>query len=182
MSGSDTLARPYAEAVFKRAKETGSTEQWSDMLAFLAAVMKDDRLSRAAVNPKVDRHAFTELLLDICKGHITEEGENLLKLLVANNRLNLAASIKELFEQYRAEDEGYIDVDVKTAFPIGDREQRQLTSALEKTLNKHVRLRTEEDDTLIGGVLIRAGDTVIDGSIRGQLQQLAKRLYSPKIS
>jgi F-type H+-transporting ATPase subunit delta len=177
MSGSATLARPYAEAVFKRAKETGSTEQWSDTLAFLAAVMNDDRLSRAAVNPKVDRHAFTELLLDICKGHITDEGENLLKLLVENNRLNQAASIQELFEQYRAEDEGYIDVDVKTAFPIDDRQQRQLTSALEKTFHKQVRLRTERDDTLIGGVLIRAGDTVIDGSIRGQLQQLAKRLY-----
>ena len=178
MSGSATLARPYAEAVFKRAKETGSTEPWSDMLAFLTAVMNDDRLSRAAVNPKVDRQAFSELLLDICKGHITPEGENLLKLLVANNRLNQVASIQELFEQYRADDEGYIDVDVKTAFPIGDREQRQLTSSLEKTFDKHVRLCTEEDEALIGGVLIRAGDTVIDGSVRGQLQQLAKRLYS----
>ena len=178
MSGSATLARPYAEAVFKRAKETGSTEQWSEMLAFLAAVMADVRLSQAAVNPKVDRQALTELLLDICKGHITEEGENLLKLLVENNRLNLAATIKELFEQYRAEDEGYIDVEVKTAFPIDDREQQQLTSVLDKTLHKQVRLRTEEDDTLIGGVLIRAGDKVIDGSIRGQLQQLAKRLYN----
>jgi len=178
MSGSATLARPYAEAVFKRAKETGSTEQWSEMLAFLAAVMQDDRLSRAAVNPKVDQQAFTDLLLDICTGHLTEEGENLLKLLVENNRLNQAPSIHALFEQYRAEEEGYLDVDVKTAFPIGDGEQQQLTSALEKTFHKHVRLRTEEDDTLIGGVLIRAGDTVIDGSIRGQLQQLAKRLYS----
>ncbi len=178
MSGSATLARPYAEAVFKRAKETGSTDRWSAMLAFLAAVMKDERLSRAAVNPKVDRQAFTELLLDICKGHITPEGENLLKLLIANNRLNETAAIQKLFEQYRAEDEGYIDVDVKTAFPIGDREQRQLTSVLEKTFHKQVRLRTEADDSLIGGALIRAGDTVIDGSIRGQLQQLAKRLYS----
>lgn len=178
MSGSATLARPYAEAVFKRSKETDSSEQWSETLAFLAAVMEDDRLSQAADNPRIEKKDFAELLLDICKGTIAKEGENFVKLLVENNRLTLAASIKELFEQYRAEDEGYVDVDVKTAFPIGDREQQRLVSSLEKTLNKNVHLHMEEDGTLIGGVLIRAGDKVIDGSIRGQLQQLAKKLYT----
>ena len=176
MTGSATLARPYAEAVFKRSKETDSSEQWSETLAFLAAVMEDDRLSQAADNPRIEKKDLAELLLDICKGHITEEGENFVKLLVENKRLMLAASIKQLFEQYKAEDEGYIDVDVTTAFPIGGPEQQQLESSLENTLNKKVRLHMEEDDALIGGVLIRAGDRVIDGSIRGQLQQLAKKL------
>ena len=176
MSELATLARPYAEALFKRSKETSTVAQWSDSLAFLAAVMSDQQLAAASVNPRIDSDKFIALLLDISTDQIDQEGENLIRLLVQNGRLNLLPQIAELFEQYRAEDENFIDVEVQSAFAVTKTEQQHLTSILEKSLKRKVHLTAEKDSDLIGGVVIRAGDTVIDASVRGQLQQLAKEL------
>lgn len=176
MSEIATLARPYAEAVFKRAKETGAAGKWSEMLRFLSVVMQDKDIAAASNNPKISRQRLTELLLDICADRVNEEGVNFIKLLVQNGRLSLAPYIAKLYEQYKADDEGYVDVDVLTAFSFNDEQQKQFTETLEKTLNKKVHMNVAVDKSLIGGVLIRAGDRVIDGSIKGQLQQLAKRL------
>lgn len=176
MSELATLARPYAEAVFKRAKETGSLAEWSDTLAFLAAVMEDKELAAASVNPKVDTDRFRDLLLDICEGHISDEGKNLVKLLVDNGRLNLIKAISRLFEALKAEHEGYVDVEVKTAFAPSDEDRAKFTSVLERTLHRTARLHIEVDDALIGGFVARAGDKVIDGSVKGMLRQLARRL------
>ncbi len=173
-----TLARPYAEAVFKRAKETGSSQEWSDNLDFLSIVMSDQELAAAADNPRIEQNRFTGLLLDICKGQISAEGENFVRLLVENGRLNLVSHIRQIFEEYRADDEGYIDAEVKTAFPLSNADQNDLVETLKKVLNRDVRLRVEEDKSLIGGVLVRAGNTVIDASVHGQLQKLSKKLYS----
>lgn len=176
MSEIATLARPYAEAVFKRAKETGAAGKWSEMLRFLSVVMQDKDIAAASNNPKISRQRLTELLLDICADRVNEEGVNFIKLLVQNGRLSLVSHIAKLYEQYKADDEGYVDVDVLTAFSFNDEQQKQFTETLEKTLNKKVHMNVAVDKSLIGGVLIRAGDRVIDGSIKGQLQQLAKRL------
>ncbi len=171
-----TLARPYAEAVFERAKEAGKTEQWSSMLAFLAAVVRDREMAAIIDNPKVSDEDLIRLLLDICGEQIDVEGANLIKLLVVNGRLTIVSYIARLYEEYRAEDEGYVDVTIASAFSMTKAEQKKLEAALEKRLDKKVHMNLEVDESLIGGVLVRAGDTVIDGSIRGQLQQLAKIL------
>ena len=176
MSELATLARPYAEAVFKRAKETETSEKWSDNLAFIATVLENELISEAADNPKFGKDNFLKLMLDICQGQIDQEGENFIKLLVENNRLKLAKYIADIYEQFRAEDEGYSDVRVSSAYSLTSDEQKKLTSTLKKVLNKEIHLTVVEDRSLIGGILIRAGDRVIDGSIKGQLQQLAKRL------
>jgi len=176
MSELATLARPYAAAVFKRSKETGTTEQWSKSLAFMSAVLKDKEISVVVDNPKVSKERLSALMLDICQGQVDEEGANFLKLLVQNNRLTLAPTISELFEAYKAESEGYVDVEVATAYAFTKEEKQRFTSTLEKTLSKKVHMNVTVDKSLIGGVLVRAGDRVIDGSIKGQLQQLAKRL------
>ncbi len=176
MSEIATLARPYAEAVFKRAKESDATAKWSEMLGFLSAVMQDKEIAAASGNPKISRQRLTALLLDICAGQVNDEGVNFVKLLVQNGRLSLVPHIAKLYEQYKADDEGYVDVDVLTAFSFSDEQQKQIAESLEKTLNKKVHINVAIDKSLIGGVLIRAGDRVIDGSIKGQLQQLAKRL------
>ncbi len=173
-----TLARPYSEAVFKRAKETQTTEEWSDTLAFLSGVMADKRMSAAAQNPRVERKGFVQMLLSICEDQISSEGQNFVKLLVQNNRLNLVRQIGRLYEELRAENEGYIEVDVSTAYSLSKVDRQQLTKSLEKALGKSVRLQVEIDKSLIGGVIIRAGDKVIDGTIKGQLEQLSKRLSS----
>ncbi|MGR9072141.1 MAG: F0F1 ATP synthase subunit delta [Gammaproteobacteria bacterium] len=171
-----TLARPYAEAAFKRAKETGSSAKWSEMLAFLAAVARDSGISSIANNPKISKDRFLQLLLDIGGKRIDAEGVNFVKLLVKNGRISLLPLISGLFEERKAEDEGYVDVSVATAFALTKEEEQKLAASLKKMLKKTVNLNVEVDQSLIGGVLIRAGDRVIDGSIKGRIQQLAKRL------
>ncbi len=176
MSEQATLARPYAEAAFKRAKETASMQNWSDSLTFLAAVISDKEISAVVDNPKVAKERLLSLMLDICQGHLDSEGENFLKTLIQYHRLSLSSAILTLFEQYKAEYEGYVDVQVTSAFSFSQEEHKKFTSTLENTLNKKVRMNVAVDKSLLGGVLVRAGDRVFDGSIRGRLQQLAKRL------
>ncbi len=176
MSDLATLARPYAEAIFKRAKETKATDKWTQMLALVSLVMQDNELIALVKNPKVAQDRIGQLVLEVCQGQLDDEGANFVKLLVQNDRLLLAPQIASLYEEYKAEDEGYVDVDVSSAFALTKAEEKNLITSLEKTLNKTVRLKAGVDKTLIGGFLARAGDIVIDGSIKGQLQQLAKRL------
>ena len=176
MSELATLARPYAVAVFKRAKETGSIAKWSQGLAFMSAVLRDQEISVIVDNPKVNTERLSALMLDICQEQVDGEGENFLKLLVQNKRLALVPYIAKIFEEYKADDEGYNDVEVTTAYAFSKEEKQTFASKLEKTLSKKIHMNVHVDKSLIGGVLVRAGDRVIDGSIRGQLQQLAKRL------
>ncbi|MGH8558439.1 MAG: F0F1 ATP synthase subunit delta [Methylococcales bacterium] len=173
-----TLARPYAEAVFKCAKQTGTAQQWSDNLKFLAIAMEERMLASAAANPGVAKSWVVDFLLDIGDGYLSREGGNFVRLLVENKRLNLISRIQSLFEAYRAADEGFIETELRTAFPLNKDAEKQLAKTLEKLLKRKVLFKIEEDKSLIGGVVIRAGDTVIDASVSGQLQKLAKKLYS----
>jgi F-type H+-transporting ATPase subunit delta len=176
MSELATLARPYAAAVFKRASESGNAEQWSQMLDFIAIVVKDNAIAIIIENPKVSQERLIQLLLDICQGQLNQEGENFLKLLVQNDRLTLAPQISSLYEAHKAHAEGYVDVDVKTAYAFTKEEQKKFTTTLEKTLAKKVRISVSVDKSLIGGFLAKAGDRVIDGSIKGRLQHMQKTL------
>ncbi len=176
MSELATIARPYAEAVFKRAKETGTSKKWSEMLAFLAALISDHDISVLVDNPKVGKDRLTKLLLDIAQGQINDEGTNFLKLLLQNNRLLILPAIADIYEQYKADDEGYIEVDLLTAYSLTKEEEKKMAEILEKSFQKKVHINITVDKSLIGGVFVRAGDHVIDGSIKGRLQQLAKQL------
>ena len=176
MSELATLARPYAEAVFKRAKELGNSQEWSDTLAFLSAIMQDESLAAIVNNPRVGEDKLTALLLDICQNQITGEANNFLKLLIENGRLKLLPQIAELFENYKADDEGYVDVDVITAYALTKAEEQSFATSLKKKLNKKINIHASVDKTLIGGFLVKSGDSLIHGSISGQLQQLAKRI------
>jgi F-type H+-transporting ATPase subunit delta len=178
MSESNTLARPYAVAAFRRAKETASADKWASQLEFLSAVMADDRIGRASNNPKVRREAFAQAFLGLCAGHLDRDGENFVRLLIQNQRLNLLGEIAELFNQFRADDEGYVDVDVASAFELTDDDRTKLSASLDAALGRRARLRTRVDGNLIGGVYIRAGDRVIDASIRGRIERLAKSLWN----
>lgn len=176
MSELATLARPYASAVFKRAKETAATEKWSEQLGFISAVVGNKDMAALVDNPKIKKDRLLELLLSVCQGKLENEGANFLKLLLQNNRLSLLPTIARLFEALKAEDEGYIEVDVFTAFALSKEAEKKFAASLEKTLSKKVHMNVALDKSLIGGVLVRAGDRVIDGSIRGQLQNLQKAL------
>lgn len=170
------LARPYSEAVYKIAKEKETAQEWSEMLELLSLVMNDQDISRAARNPRVGDERFIELVLDICSDKLNKEGVAFVKVLSENKRLNLVGKIAELYEQYRSDDEGYLTVDVRSAFPMDKEEQARLSKILGKQFGKEIRLNVDEDNSLIGGLIIRAGDKVIDGSVSGQIEQLAKQL------
>ncbi|MEE9356002.1 MAG: F0F1 ATP synthase subunit delta [Methylococcaceae bacterium] len=171
-----TLARPYAEAVFKRSKETSSAAEWSEMLRFLASLVKNEQLLSIIENPRISNEKLQSLLIDICAEHISKEGENFIRLLLQNNRLKLIPYVQTLFEEFRADDEGYLEVTVQSAFSLDAQQVKKLSTKLKNVLEKEVRLNVEIDKSLIGGILVRAGDRVIDGSVKGQLQQLAKIL------
>lgn len=171
-----TLARPYAEAVFKRASETGETGKWTDMLAFLTVVISDKQVLEILENPKTGKDRLGQFVLDIADGQVNAEGVNFLKLLIQNRRLTLIPAITELYEGYRADHEGYVKVDLSAAYALNKDEKLSMAATLEKLFKKKIHMHTSVDKSLIGGVYVQAGDQVIDGSIRGQLQQLAKQL------
>ena len=171
-----TLARPYSEAAFQRAKETGKAGAWSEALQFLSAVVQDPDMATIVNNPRISKDKIRQLLLDICQDQVDAEVINLLKLLIDNGKLKLLPSISVMYEQCKADDEGYVNVDLYTAYALTKAEQNKYVAMLEKHLNKKVNAVVSVDKSLIGGILAKAGDKVIDGSVSGQLHQLAKRL------
>ncbi|ORU90753.1 MAG: H(+)-transporting ATPase [Cycloclasticus sp. symbiont of Poecilosclerida sp. M] len=176
MAEQAALARPYAEAVFLMAEEKGQVDQWSDTLGFLAQVTSDELLKKISDNPKVSKDALEAAMIDICQGQMDGEGLNLVKLLIKNNRLQLAGEIAGQYEVKKAEKGGQLEVAVTSAFPVSDKDKKELEKSLSSSFGKQVKISVEEDSSLIGGMIIRAGDKVIDGSLSGQIQQLAKQL------
>lgn len=177
MSGeATTIARPYAEAAFARAVETEKLDLWADMLGFLASVASDPAMAGLIHNPRLDRNQMTELLLEICGGRLSEEGQNLVRLLAQNDRLPVVGEINKMFGSMKSAHEGALDVVVTAAFAVKPAQEQQIAKALRAKLGRDVRIVTEEDPELIGGIKIRAGDMVIDGSVAAQLSQLANEL------
>ncbi len=171
-----TIARPYAEAIFARAVETEKLDLWSDMLKLLSAVVVDPALDALIGSPKLDKIQLTELMLEIGGGRLSDEGQNLVKLLTANDRLAVVPEIANLFEVRKAEHQGSIDVRVVSAYAMKPAQETHLAEALKTKLGREVRITSEKDPALIGGFRLRAGDMVIDGSVSGQLSQLANEL------
>ena len=171
-----TIARPYAEAVFARAVETDKLDLWSDMLELLATAAAEPSLAGLIASPKLDRAQMTELMIDIGGGRLSDEGQHLVRLLVKNGRLSVLPEIAALFETRKAEHQGPLDVHVTSAFALKPAQEQQLADALKRKLGREIRITSEESPDLIGGFRLRAGDMVIDGSVAGQLGQLANEL------
>lgn len=176
MAEIQTLARPYAEAVFELAQGREALKQWSGTLAFVTAVAADANIRRLADDPRVDRARFRELFLDVCGKNLDDAGANFVRLLVENRRLNLLPEIVAQYETLKAEAEARVEATAVTAFPLEAAQLKILGEALKRKLGREVNLTTEVDKTLMGGIVIRAGDLVIDGSIRGRLADLAIHL------
>jgi F-type H+-transporting ATPase subunit delta len=178
MAESITLARPYANAAFEVAAADNALAQWSQMLQTLAAVTSQAKVSDLLKSPALTAQQQSEALLSICGDSVSDKGSNMVKLLAENRRLALLPQISELFDTLKAAREKSIDVEVSTAYALSDAVVKSLTAALEKRLDRTVKLHSSVDKQLIGGVVIRAGDTVIDNSVRGKLNKLAESLSS----
>ena len=176
MAERQTLARPYAEAVFELAKGRDALTTWSAMLSFIATVAADENMQRLAGDPRVDRARFLELFLSVCGQNINDEGANFARLLVEYRRLSLLPEIISQFEALRAEAEARVEATVTSAFTLEPEQLKTLREALKRKLGREVNLTAQVDKTLMGGIVIRAGDLVIDGSVRGRLAELATHL------
>ena len=171
-----TVARPYAQAVFKRASETGELAKWSEMLQFAAAVSMNESMEEVTGNARLLKEQITDIFLDVCGDVLNEEARNLVKILAENRRLELLPEIAAVYEAYRAEAESTIEAEVVSAKPVSDEARDKIAQALKARLGREIKLNCVIDESLLGGAVIRAGDLVIDGSAQGRLNRLASTM------
>jgi len=176
MAEPSTVARPYAEAVFRLAEAAGALGKWSEMLAELAQVSADERVRAAVADPKRTDAQIAWLFISILSGKLTGDAENFVRVLAENARLNLLPQIREQFEALKNEREGVVEVEVQSAFELSETQLGDLVRRLEKKTGRKVRASVSVDRELIGGVKIVLGDKVIDGSARAQLGALETAL------
>jgi F-type H+-transporting ATPase subunit delta len=172
MAEAITIARPYATAVFRLAKANKALAKWSEELALIAVVAENAQVKNLIDDPKLPSAELERTLLAVFKGKISDAAENLVKLLVENNRLTIVADIVAAFEALKAEDEGTLEAEITAAAKPTDDQVKTLVKQLEAKFGKKVEAQVSLDPELIGGIKIVVGDTVIDASVRGQLQSL----------
>jgi len=171
-----TIARPYAKAAFETAQAKQQLVSWSRMLAAAAAGVSEPAVEILLGSPKLPKHQIAQIFIELVGQELGDSGANFIRLLAENRRLGLLPVIAQLFEQLRADAERTIEAAVISASPLGDEERAALARALKKRLNREVTLQCETDSRLIGGAVIRAGDLVIDGSVRSKLERLGLAL------
>jgi F-type H+-transporting ATPase subunit delta len=170
------LARPYARAVFQLAEEQSALAEWADTLDLLGQVAADERVARILRSPRASAEERVKLMRALVGDRLDERGDNFIRLLAHNGRLPLLPEIRAQFEALRAEAEGRIDASVVSANKLDKAQQERIAKALGKRLDREVRLECTVDESLLGGAVIRAGDMVIDGSLRGRLRRLGSQL------
>ena len=170
-----TLARPYAKAVFELASERKQTQQWGQLLELLAGFTRDPHVQVMLGDPQVPAAVRAEVLLELCSraGHKPNvQAGNFVKLLAQNRRLPLLPEIDVEYAALREQAEGVVDVELRAATGVDAAEQARISAALKQKLQREVRLNCVMDKSLIGGAILRAGDLVIDGSVREKLSRL----------
>ncbi len=173
MQESLTIARPYAQAAFEQAQEEGKFSDWTDMLEFLKLIVSDDDMKTVLDNPRLDGEFMANFILDIGSDQLSETGQNFVRVLADAGRLTLLPEITELFSEKRAEAEGTVEVEVISAYPLNDDQESSISKAMAEHFGKKIEITSHVNETLIGGVVIKTGDSVIDTSIKGRLKELS---------
>jgi F-type H+-transporting ATPase subunit delta len=176
MAEISTIARPYAVAIFKLGKEKKALAKWSEMLNFAMAVSQDAAMKAYIADPKVASGDLEASFLKVCGDNLNEQGQNLIKTLVEYGRLSLLPAISQAFEELKARDEGILDAQIIVAAKPSSAEVKDLVKRLEAKFGNKIEASVSVDPEIIGGIKIIVGDTVIDASVKGQLQNLAYTL------
>jgi F-type H+-transporting ATPase subunit delta len=171
-----TIARPYAEAVFRLADGAGKLADWSAMLTVLAQVSDDERVRAAMNDPNLPATKVAGLFISILAGRLTAECENFVRVLADNHRLALLGEIRTQYEALKNEREGTVEADIQSAFELDAAQLADLTARLETHTGRKVRAHVSVDKELLGGVRVAIGDQVIDASVRAQLAALQSAL------
>ena len=177
MSELTTVARPYAKAAFDFAVEKDAVAKWQEMLAFAGAVAANDDMHQL-LSGAVAADTLADIFNNVCGEQLDEHGQNLVKVLAENKRLAALPEISTLFDAFKADYDKEIEVDVTSASTLTDAQQTELVASLEKRLARKVKLICNVDPALVAGLVVKAGDTVIDGSVKSKLNRLADALQA----
>ena len=177
MSELTTIARPYAKAAFDYAVDAKAVDNWLEMLVFAAEVSKNDTMT-GYLSGSASVEQAKEIFLNVCGEQLNENGQNLIKVMAENERLLVLPQVAEQFAELKAEFDKEVTVDVSSAVELTADQQSNISAALEKRLARKVKLNCVVDATIVSGLVIKAGDMVIDGSIRGKLDRLATTMQS----
>ncbi|MBI1174132.1 MAG: F0F1 ATP synthase subunit delta [Sideroxydans sp.] len=175
MSEAITVARPYAQAAFDEAKKLGDLQGWSAVLQAGSRAVDNQEVRQVITSPRATDKQMEDLMLSLCDAKAGPHA-NFLKLLVENQRLLLLPEIAAMYEELRADAERSVDVTVSSAFELNDAQKQKILESLKKRMGREIKLSCKVDGELIGGIVIRAGDKVIDGSARTRLSEMANAL------
>jgi F-type H+-transporting ATPase subunit delta len=171
-----TIARPYARAAFEEARKQNALVAWADALNVAATVVRDPRVAGLLGSPHVTPDQLASLVGGIAGPKLGEHGANFVRTLAANGRLAYLPEIAAQFAILKDSAEGVTDVSVTAAAELNDAQRNRISAALERRLQRKVRLHCAIDPALLGGAVLRAGDLVIDGSLRTRLERIAYEL------
>ena len=171
-----TIARPYAKAAFAAAREQGRLAEWSRWLGNAREVVLSEEFRLLESSPGVSAAQLEDLIAGICGADLDAQGRALLGLLTENGRLDFLPEIAAQFKALEAEDQNVADVEIVSATTLGDEQKARLAAALRTRLRRDVRLQCTVDPALIGGAVVRSGDLLIDGSMKGKLERLETEL------
>jgi len=171
-----TIARPYAEAAFRLAREQNALPAWSDALALINAVVEDAQVAALVDAPNVGAAQLEGVIIGAVGKHLSGEARNFVQVLVQNRRLGLIEQIRDMFEALRREHEGMMEATILSALPLADSQLQPLVTALEQKYGRKITAKVEIDPQLIGGLKILVGDKVIDATVRGRLDAMAAAL------
>lgn len=178
MANLSKIARPYAKAIFELARQKGDLQAWSDSLQLLGAIASDPAVIGLMKDPKYPKEKLDELFLSVQPNALNEDSKNLIHVLGRFHRLSCLPDIASIYEIYRAQAEQVIKVTFLSAVPLDASYQQVVRARLSKRFKREIELDCHIDPTLIGGAIIRIGDEVIDGSVRGRLLSLKENLMS----
>jgi F-type H+-transporting ATPase subunit delta len=178
MAEAITVARPYAEAVYKLGIINDSLVQWSKMLQLAAAIAEDSHVKLLVGNPAVSTRQLGDIFLEIGRNKFTSEARNLVIMLADNKRISILPQISQLFEQLKAQHEGILEAKIVSAFAMESKQLKKLVDDLEQKFKRKIEAKVDVDPELIGGVKVEIGDEILDASIRGKLEAMAVALKS----
>ena len=166
-----TVARPYAEALFRVAK-SGNLAAWSELVSEMANVAAHADVQALSQNPNVPEEQVVAIFLALLKSPLTDEAKNFVGMLVENGRLSLLPEIGAQFHVLKNAQEGAADAEITSAFELSDAQVKELIATLEKKFGRKLNPSVAVDNSLIGGVRVVVGDEVLDTSVRAKLQQM----------